>query len=86
MNKINVISKIKKKKEENKIDNKYEKYIKMYNVGVPKPAIRNKLTSIGLNYDIFEKIISVASGNKAKSEINGYGDDEFNPWVIGATM
>tara|TARA_B100000029_G_C16776882_1_gene667759 strand:- start:260 stop:454 length:195 start_codon:yes stop_codon:yes gene_type:complete len=36
--------------------------------------------------EIFEKIISVASGNKPKSEINGYGDDEFNPWVIGATM
>ena len=35
---------------------------------------------------IFDKIISVASGEKSKSEINGYGDDEFNPWVIGATM
>ena len=23
---------------------------------------------------------------KNKSEINEYGDDEFNPWVIGATM
>ena len=21
-----------------------------------------------------------------KSEMNGYGDDEFNPWVIGATL
>jgi len=36
--------------------------------------------------EIFEKIISVASGEKSKSEINGYGDDEFNPWIIGATM
>ena len=35
---------------------------------------------------IFDKIISVASGEKSKSEINGYGDDEFNPWVIGATL
>ena len=35
---------------------------------------------------IFNKIISVASGEQSKSEINGYGDDEFNPWVIGATM
>ena len=35
---------------------------------------------------IFDKIISIASGNKSKSEINGYGDDEFNPWIIGATM
>jgi len=36
--------------------------------------------------EIFEKIILIASGEKSKSEINGYGDDEFNPWVIGATM
>ena len=35
---------------------------------------------------IFEKIINIASGEKTKSEINGYGDDEFNPWIVGATM
>jgi len=35
---------------------------------------------------IFHRIIDTASGKLTKSEINGYGDDEFNPWVIGATM
>ena len=35
---------------------------------------------------IFNNIIDTASGNLTKSEINGYGDDEFNPWIIGATM
>ena len=35
---------------------------------------------------IFNKIIDTASGTRTKSEINGYGDDEFNPWIIGATM
>ena len=35
---------------------------------------------------IFNELIEVASGKKTKSEINEYGDDEFNPWVIGATM
>ena len=35
---------------------------------------------------IFHCILSTASGKLTKSEINGYGDDEFNPWVIGATM
>ena len=35
---------------------------------------------------IFNKIIDTASGTLTKSEINGYGDDEFNPWIIGATM
>ena len=36
--------------------------------------------------EIFEKIIAVASGEKSKSEINGYGDDEFNPWIIDPTL
>ena len=35
---------------------------------------------------IFLSIIETASGKLTKSEINGYGDDEFNPWIIGATM
>ena len=35
---------------------------------------------------IYESIVSVASGEKTKSEKNGYGDDEFNPWIIGATL
>lgn len=36
--------------------------------------------------EIFEKILSVASGEKSKSETLGYGDNEFVPWQIGATM
>ena len=24
--------------------------------------------------------------NKSKSEINGYGDEEFNPWQVGVVM
>ena len=35
---------------------------------------------------IFQSILSTASGKLTKSEINDYGDDEFNPWVIGATL
>src|SRR5687767_8539362 len=34
----------------------------------------------------FELILRVASGEKSKSEQFGYGDDEFAPWTIGATM
>ena len=44
----------------------------------------NSIHEIG--NQIFEELIAVASGKKTKSEINEYGDDEFNPWVIGATM
>jgi len=36
--------------------------------------------------EIFHSIIDTASGKLTKSEVNGYGDDEFNPWIIGATM
>jgi altronate hydrolase len=35
---------------------------------------------------IFELIIKVASGERTKSEIHGYGQSEFVPWQIGAVM
>ncbi len=35
---------------------------------------------------IFDLILRVASGEKTKSEVLGIGDDEFEPWKIGATM
>src|SRR5688572_28392560 len=34
----------------------------------------------------FELILKTASGERSKSEAFGYGDDEFAPWTIGATM
>ncbi len=34
----------------------------------------------------FRLILETASGRKSKSEAFGYGDDEFAPWVVGATM
>ncbi len=36
--------------------------------------------------EIFEKVLAVASGEPSKSEALGYGDAEFVPWQIGATM
>jgi altronate hydrolase len=35
---------------------------------------------------IFAEILRVASGSRTKSESLGYGDNEFVPWSIGATM
>lgn len=32
---------------------------------------------------IFEKIIAVASGERTKSELEGIGDEEFAPWMLG---
>jgi altronate hydrolase len=34
----------------------------------------------------FELILKTASGQKTKSEQWGYGEDEFAPWIVGATM
>ncbi len=36
--------------------------------------------------EIFKKVVAVASGEHTKSEQLGYGDLEFVPWQIGATM
>lgn len=35
---------------------------------------------------IYDKLLSVASGEKTLSEQHGLGDNEFVPWQIGATM
>jgi altronate hydrolase len=36
--------------------------------------------------EIFNLIIETASGRKTKSEEFGYGDNEFVPWHLGATL
>ena len=33
-----------------------------------------------------ELVLETASGRKTKSEFFGYGEDEFAPWIVGATM
>ncbi len=35
---------------------------------------------------LFEKILSVASGERTKSELSGIGDEEFVPWMTGAVL
>jgi altronate hydrolase len=39
-----------------------------------------------MGMEIFEQIIAVASGEPTKSERQGIGEEEFNPWIIGATL
>ncbi len=36
--------------------------------------------------EIFERMLAVASGEPSKSERHGVGEEEFNPWIIGATL
>jgi altronate hydrolase len=45
---------------------------------------KEKVEEVGQK--IFELVVNTASGNKSKSEINGYGDEEFNPWQVGVVM
>jgi altronate hydrolase len=35
---------------------------------------------------IFRLILDTASGRKTKSELHGYGQNEFVPWQLGAVM
>ena len=39
-----------------------------------------------LGQQIFEKLLSVASGEQSKSEAAGVGQEEFNPWILGAML
>ena len=36
--------------------------------------------------EIFELMLKVASGEPTKSERHGIGEEEFNPWILGATL
>ena len=45
---------------------------------------KEKIEEVGQK--IFDLVVNTASGNKSKSEINGYGDEEFNPWQVGVVM
>jgi altronate hydrolase len=35
---------------------------------------------------IVDEILAVASGKRTKSELLGFGDEEFAPWQPGPTM
>src|SRR5690606_38368085 len=49
-------------------------------------VIDGELTLEQSGQEIFEEILAVASGKKTKSELLGYGDNEFIPWKIGAVV
>jgi altronate hydrolase len=39
-----------------------------------------------LGQRIFASVLAMASGTKSKSELHGYGQNEFVPWQLGAVM
>ena len=48
--------------------------------------ILDGVTIAAKGQEIFDYVLKVASGERSKSEAMGYGDAEFVPWQIGATM
>jgi altronate hydrolase len=40
----------------------------------------------GVAEEIVEQFIAVASGKQSKSEAQEIGEEEFNPWILGATL
>jgi altronate hydrolase len=40
----------------------------------------------GVGEEILEMMVRVASGEPTKSERHGIGEEEFNPWILGATL
>jgi len=47
------------------------------------PVIDGTATLDEMGAAIFERILTIASGEKSKSEALGVGEDEFIPWPIG---
>ena len=43
-------------------------------------------TVAAMGQRIFELVLATASGAKSKSELHGYGQNEFVPWQVGAVM
>jgi altronate hydrolase len=36
--------------------------------------------------EIADLLLAVASGQASKSEAQGIGEEEFDPWILGATL
>jgi altronate hydrolase len=62
----------------------YRKQEADMDINAGKMLDATSLDDMGL--EIFESIIAVASGEQTKSERQGIGEEEFNPWIIGATL
>ena len=50
------------------------------------PIADGEATVAEMGERIFQLLLDTASGAKTKSEILGFGEDEFTPWVLGAVM
>ncbi len=49
-------------------------------------VLQGEVSMAAMGEEIFRRILATASGERTASEQLGYGDNEFNPWKIGATV
>jgi altronate hydrolase len=49
-------------------------------------VVLNGVSAQEVGLHILDEVIAVASGQKSKSEAQGIGEEEFAPWILGATM
>jgi altronate hydrolase len=49
-------------------------------------VVLNGTSAQEVGMQILEEVIAVASGKQSKSEAQGIGEEEFSPWILGATM
>jgi altronate hydrolase len=57
-----------------------------YDMDIDAGGILDGASVESVGRTIFEKLIAVASGEHSLSEAQGIGEEEFNPWILGATM
>lgn len=62
----------------------YEKMEEDMDINAGK--VLDGITPQEVGQEIFEKILAVASGEQSKSEAQGIGEEEFNPWILGAML
>jgi altronate hydrolase len=49
-------------------------------------VVLNGVSTQEVGMRILDEVIAVASGKQSKSEAQGIGEEEFAPWILGATM
>jgi altronate hydrolase len=48
--------------------------------------VEGRATIDEVGHQILDEVIAIASGKRSRSEDNGLGNDEFVPWILGATV
>lgn len=62
----------------------YERMVDDMDINAGKILDGETVENVGR--EILDEIIRVASGKKTKSELNGFGDEEFLPWTVGPVL